>query len=50
VQNHESHLTQLARDRAVHQRQLAFTLRQYDAAGAQHPDKGRWLIDVIEAE
>ena len=30
--------------------QLAFTLRQNDAAGAQNPDRGRWLIDVIEAE
>jgi len=30
--------------------QLAFTLRQYDAAAAQDPDKGQWLIDVLEAE
>jgi hypothetical protein len=30
--------------------QLAFTLRQYDAAGAQDPDEGQWLIDVLEAE
>jgi hypothetical protein len=30
--------------------QLAFTLRQYDAAGAHDPDEGKWLIDVIEAE
>jgi hypothetical protein len=30
--------------------QLAFTLRQYDAAGAQDPDRGKWLIDVLEAE
>jgi hypothetical protein len=30
--------------------QLAFTLRQYDAAGAQDPDEGQWLIDVLESE
>ena len=30
--------------------QLAFMLRQYDAAGAQDPDRGKWLIDVLEAE
>jgi hypothetical protein len=30
--------------------QSAFTLRQYDAAGAQDPDRGKWLIDVLEAE
>ena len=29
---------------------LGFTLRRYDAAGAQDPDHGDWLIDVIEAE
>jgi hypothetical protein len=30
--------------------QLAFTLRQYDAAGAQDPHMRKWLIDVLEAE
>jgi 1,4-dihydroxy-2-naphthoyl-CoA synthase len=29
---------------------LGFTLRRYDASGAQDPDHGDWLIDVIEAE
>ena len=29
---------------------LGFTLRTYDASGAQDPDHGDWLIDVIEAE
>jgi hypothetical protein len=30
--------------------ELEFTLRRYDAAGAQDPEHGTWLIDVIEAE
>jgi hypothetical protein len=30
--------------------ELGFTLRRYDAAGAQDPEHGTWLIDVIEAE
>ena len=29
---------------------LGFILRRYDASGAQDPDHGDWLIDVIEAE
>ena len=29
---------------------LGFTLRRYDASGAQDPDQGDWLVDVIEAE
>src|SRR5262249_32918682 len=30
--------------------ELGFTLRRYDAAGAQDPEHGTWQIDVIEAE
>lgn len=30
--------------------QLGFTLRRYDARGAQDPEHGDWLIDAIEAE
>jgi hypothetical protein len=30
--------------------ELGFTLRRYDASGAQDPEHGAWLIDVIEAE
>jgi len=30
--------------------QLGFTLRRYDATGAQDAEHGDWLIDTIEAE
>ena len=30
--------------------QLGFTMRRYDAAGAQDPEHGAWLIDVLEVE
>lgn len=29
---------------------LGFTLRRYDATGAQHPEHGAWLVDVFEAQ
>jgi hypothetical protein len=30
--------------------ELGFTLRRYDAAGAQDPDNGDWQIDTLEAD
>jgi hypothetical protein len=30
--------------------ELGFTLRRYDARGAQDSEHGAWLIDVFEAE
>jgi hypothetical protein len=29
--------------------ELGFTLRRYDASGAQDPEHGTWLVDVFEA-